>query len=370
MKKLFVIALAGALVMAFSAAAFAAPTVTISTRINQEFGWHNKSKELNNSDDDVTNVFVPLVGNSYLRGKFMSEDKKVGAMSEIALKSDNVTLRHAFGWYKMGNCTFLAGQTDNWHGSAPGSWSYQKLSESPGGGDLLGWGKAWLPRNPKLQVTWASGMFGVQASLEKPRSTPISFGTTGVDQYSTFPGITVSVDIKTKMFEITPSAMWMRWEAEGTASGVDDSIDAFGFILPLGIRVAGFKLLAELHYAKNPSTIWSGYSAAAPVMKADGSFEDGDLFGGYVELSYGMGALTIAAGVGVENISNDAWKDSLGYNDDNFTRVRYYLVLPYKAHKYLTIRPEFNYNDHGDNPADGKDGGNEWLIGVLFRFII
>ncbi|KIX16083.1 hypothetical protein [Dethiosulfatarculus sandiegensis] len=117
-----------------------APSVILGARVNQTIGWQNESHELtNNGQDDATKSFVDLPGNSYFRGKFTSADKKVGVHVGIDLKS-NVARRPVYGWYKVGNCKLLAGNTDNWHG-AP-YWNYQKLNAAPGGG-LLGWVKLW-----------------------------------------------------------------------------------------------------------------------------------------------------------------------------------------------------------------------------------
>ena len=94
--------------------AFAGYTVKMGARVNQEIGWSFTGKEQTvNGKDDVTDSFVNLVGNSYLRAKFMSDDKKVGAMIEIGMKEgSNIGTRHAYAWYRLGRCTFLAGQTE------------------------------------------------------------------------------------------------------------------------------------------------------------------------------------------------------------------------------------------------------------------
>ena len=371
MKKTLIIALAAALVVAFSVPAFAAYTVKMGARVNQEIGWSFTSKERTiNKKDDVVDSFVNLVGNSYLRAKFMSEDKKVGAHIEIGMKEgSNIGTRHAYAWYKMGNCTFLAGQTDNWQGGKGIYWASQKLAEGDSGGDALGWGKAWVPRQPKVQITWQSGAFGVQAALEKPRNLPVDYSVSTVDIVNKIPTVSLAVNYSGKYFEITPAFMWTQWQAEGDTRGYEDSINAYGVILPIAIKVGGFKVILEGHYATNPAGLYSNYGDYGVAVFKNNDIEDTRLVGGYGEVSYVTGALRIAVGAGVESFTNDAWKSTLNYKDDSMTRWMGWIALPYQAHKYLSIRPELNYYTYDDDIETGDDGGNEWIIGVLFRFV-
>lgn len=374
MRKLFAIALAALLVVAFSASAFAYD-VKLGARINQEFGWDFKSKErTNNKNDDVTTSFNSLVGNSYLNAKFMSEDKKVGAFIEIGMKEySNIGTRYAYAWYKVGNCTLSAGQFDNWQGGKGVYWTSQKLAQGASTGDVLGYGKAWVPRQPKIEFMYQAGAFGFSFALEKPNTVATTYSVPStVDVYNKIPGLSIAADYTSQVFEITPAFIWTRWDMEGMPSGYDETVDSMGFILPIAVKMGGFKLILEGHYAKNPAGVYSNYSTyGKAVFKNSGKVEDTDLVGGYGELSYVTGALRIAVGAGVESYTNDAWKakDGLGYKEDNVVQYMGWIALPYEVHKYLTIRPELNYFSFGDNPKDGKDGGNEWLIGVLFRFV-
>jgi hypothetical protein len=371
MKKLLVLTLALVMV-AFTIPAMAAeapgPSIVLGARVNQTIGWQNRSEELTaNGTDDITSSFVELPGNSYWRAKFTSADKKVGVHVEIGLKS-SVGMRHVYGWYKMGNCKLLAGNTDNWHGAV--YWNYHKLNAAPGG-DVLGWGKIWAPRRPQVQLTWASGNFGLQFALESGASVSALAG--GVDVYQTFPRASISMQFKTGGFSVTPSFGYSRYDFEGYPSGVDDNFAAWAVILPAKITAGAFTVQGELHYSANPGVGYSGYPGLAGYnvfsFKSNGDFEDTMNWGGYIDASYKVGALRIALGFGYEYFENDEWKKSWGFREDNFSRQLFYISLPYQVHKNLTLYPEFNYLNHGDSPMTGDDAGNEWVLGILFRFI-
>lgn len=370
MKKFLVLTLALVALFALSVPVMAAeapgPSIVLGARVNQTIGWQNKSKELtNNGKEDITKSFVELPGNSYWRAKFTSADKKVGVHVEIGLKS-SVGMRHVYGWYKVGNCKLLAGNTDNWHGAV--YWNYHKLDAAPGG-DVLGWGKIWAPRRPQVQLTWMAGNVGIQVALEK--AAGVSFS--GADVYQKFPRASLSAQFKSGGFSTTPSIGFVRYDFEGMPSGIDSTFDVWAAILPVKISAGAFTIQGELHYGANIGVGYAGYPGLAGYslfsFKSNGDFEDTKTWGGYIDASYKVGALRIALGFGYENFTNDEWKNTWGFREDNFARKLFYLSLPYKLHKNLTLYPEFNYLDHGDDPMTGKDAGNEWVLGLLFRFI-
>jgi hypothetical protein len=390
MKKLLVLTLALVMV-AFTIPAMAAeapgPSIVLGARVNQTIGWQNRSEELTaNGTDDITSSFVELPGNSYWRAKFTSADKKVGVHVEIGLKS-SVGMRHVYGWYKMGNCKLLAGNTDNWHGAV--YWNYHKLNAAPGG-DLLGWGKLWAPRRPQVQLTWEKDNFGVQVALEKAANVNTVYGASnylpffgypanttfadvGVDVYQTVPRLSLSMQYKTGGFSTTPSFGYAKYDTEGVPQGIEDNFEAWAFILPVKVVSGAFTVQGELHYAKNPGVGYSGYPGESGLslysFKSFSSYEDTTNWGGYIDASYSFGALRVAVGFGYEYFENDAWKETWGFKEDNFNRKLFYISLPYKMHKNLTLYPEFNYLDHGENWMNGEDNGNEWVLGVLFRFV-
>ena len=371
MKKSCTIALAAVLISVFSAPCFAGYTVKMGARINQEIGVSLTGKEQAvNGKDSITDSFVNLAGTSYLRANFMSEDRKVGAQMEAGVsEGTRMTTRRAFAWYQMSGFTFLAGQTDNWQGAAGPYWTQQRLAQGPGRDSARGWGKAWHPRRPKLQMTWRSGAFCIQASLEKPMDLPLNYPVSGVDVVNKVPGLGLALDYSGKMFSVSPAFIWTQWQADGDTQGFDDSLNAYGFILPAALKAGGFNFILELHYATNPAGLYGDYTTYGRAITSGTGFEDTRLFGGLAQAAYTSGKLTLALGLGVESFSNDAWKSTLNWKKDNTTRYLGWLAFPYQLHKYFAVRPELDYYDYGDDPEDGESAGSEWVLGLLFRFI-
>ena len=50
------------------------------------------------------------------------------------------------------------------------------------------------------------------------------------------------------------------------------------------------------------------------------------------------------------------------------TRKMYWVSVPTKIGQNLWLYPEFDYYDYDQN-ANDVDQGNEWVLGLLFRFL-
>jgi len=374
MKKLFVLMLALCALVAFAAPAFAAegPTsrVIINGRMLTDFGYWNRSEELTHSGKDVTTAFVNMPGHSFLRARWRTSDAMSGGRIELGLRSlqpaATVSLRYAYGWYKVGNCRILAGQTDNWFGSlAYHPKQYVGLNNNA---HLLlfGWGFLWPHRVPQVQLTYETKGWGIQFALEEPRAKA---APQGADFYINFPRVSVTGMFKAGGFMTHPGFLFVQHNYEGVQSG-DDSYNTWAFVLPMMYSAGGLTVKFQGHYGVNIVTEIPFYPAlSGPVQKANGDIEDTTTIGGMISAEYKMGKVAIIGGVGFEQFSNDEWKDTLGYKDDSNTRMGYFIAVPYQVNKFFGVHPEFSYFDYGDNPANGDDAGNEWMLGVEFRFI-
>jgi len=393
MKKFFAIMVAVAALVAFTAPAWAAdepgPSFTVHGRMLTDIGYNKTSKELTtNKKEAVTSAFVNLAGHSYLRAKFASVDKTTGGFVELGMSSkinntESVSLRYAYGWWKVGNCKLVAGQDDGWVGSlAHHPKQYLGVTQS---GKLLltNWGYIYSGRHPQVRFEWESGMFGFALAAVQPGAEYVPTGPTGTDYYANLPRFDLAAYLKAGGFWVQPGVAWSQLKMEGTASGADNTFTQFMAILPVKFTAGPFTAKAEVHYGQNNDIEWSGQLLSGlrtlprsePFIGAGGKIEDTKQVGGFISLEYKiLPVWEVVAGFGVEKLSNDAWKkattnNGAGYKNDDYTRKAYFVALPYDVTKNFTIHPEFSYFDYGDNIRDGKDFGNEWLLGLQVKFV-
>ena len=376
MKKFLVVMLTIAALVVFAGAAFAAESpssrVIINGRMLTDFGWWNRSKELTtNGADDVTTAFVNVPGHSYLRARWRTSNAMSGGMIELGLKSlqpsATVSLRYAYGWYKVGNFRILAGQTDNWFGSlAYHPKQYVGLNNNA---HLLlfGWGLLWPHRVPQVQFTYYTKTWGIQFAIEEPRATSAPAGT---DFYYSVPRLTLTGMFKAGGFMTHPGILWVNHQYEyGNVSVEDDSYVTWAVVLPIKYTAGAFTLKFQGHYGINLAPEIPFYPANSGPLFVGGKYYDTTTYGGFVSVEYKIGAITLIGGVGTEYFENDDWKNKLNYNDDSYQRVAYFVAVPYQVNKFFGIHPEFAYYGYGDDPETGDDDGNEWMLGVQFRFI-
>ncbi len=384
MNKLLIPILAVMLVVAAAAPALAVSpstyTFQMAARMLTDIGWQQKSQELtNNGSDDVGSWFLNLPGHSYLRARFYSVDKNVGGRIELGLKSIDasatVSLRYAYGYWRVGRCRILAGQTDNWFGStAYAAKQYLGLQENS---HLLlfGWGYLWSGRVPQVQFTYESDVWGLQFALEGPRQNDNYFDSSAsTDSTYIFPRASLTMMFKYRGMMTSPGFSFVHHKYEAGDSGAfDDAYNTWAFVLPIKFTTGPFTVKFHGHYGVNFATEYPFYSSTwtRPYRSGitNGDVEDTTIFGGMLAGEYSLGKLMITAGVGYENASNDAWSGKNGYSKDETVRLGAFVATPYQFTKNFGVHPEFGYYSHGDNPKTGEDLGNEWLLGVQFRFV-
>jgi hypothetical protein len=325
-----------------------------------------------------------MPGHSYLRARFYSVDKNVGGRIELGLKSlqpeASVSLRYAYGYWRVGNCRILAGQTDNWFGTlAYHPRQYVGLNENA---HLLffAWGLLWPHRVPQVNFTYNTSKWGIQFALEEPRQKNNYFGT-GTTSYFNFPRASLTLMFKFGGFMTHPGFNFVAHQYEAGGSGAsDNSYNTWAFVLPVKFSAGPFTLKFQGHYGINFATEYPFYSTTLtrPYSKTStggfsgtwtGDIEDTTVYGAYLAGEYKIGKMMVTGGVGYENMSNDAWNSGNGFSKDENVRVGAFIAVPYQFTKNFGVHPEFSYYSHGDNPQTGNDYGNEWLLGVQFRFV-
>ena len=382
MNKIIIIAIAAMAMLAVSVPALAVSpstyTFQMAARMLTDVGWWNRSEELTtNGSSSVGTWFLNMPGHSYLRARFYSVDKNVGGRIEIGLKSlqpnATVSLRYAYGYWRVGNCRILAGQTDNWFGTlAYHARQYIGLNENTHL-IMLGWGFLWPTRVPQVQFTYNTAKWGIQFALEEPRQKSNYFGS-GTDSTFKFPRASVTMMFKLGGFMTHPGFSFVQHSYEGGNSGAfDDSYNTWAIVLPVKFTTGPFTLKFQGHYGVNFATeyFYVPSTWARPYRSGitNGDIEDTKIYGGMLAGEYKIGKLMVTGGVGYENFSNDAWSGKNGYSKDENVRTSAFIALPYQFTKNFGIHPEFAYYSYGDNPQTGNDIGNEWLLGVQFRFV-
>jgi hypothetical protein len=383
MKKFLIIAVAVMALVAMSVPAMAVSpstyTFQMAARMLTDVGWDQQSQERTaNGSNDVGSWFLNLPGHSYLRGRFYSVDKNVGGRIELGLASlqpsATVSLRYAYGYWRVGNCRILAGQTDNWFGSlAYHIRQYVGLQENS---HLLmfGWGFLWPHRVPQVQFTYNTSKWGIQFALEEPRQKSNYFGT-GTDSYFVFPRASVTLMFKYGGFMTHPGFSFVNHQYEdGTNTvGGSDSYNTWALVLPIKFTTGPFTLKFQGHYGVNFATEYPFYPVnyTQPYLNGitSGDIDDTTIYGGVIAGEYQIGKLMITGGFGYENFSNDAWSGKNGYSKDENTRWGAFIAAPYQFTKNFGVHPEFSYYSYGDDPESGNSLGNEWLLGVQFRFV-
>ncbi|MCB2191244.1 MAG: porin [Deltaproteobacteria bacterium] len=381
MKRLVIIALAAAMALSVAVPALAVSpstyTFEMAARMLTDIGWQNKSQELTkNQSEDVGSWFVNMPGHSYLRARFYSVDKNVGGRIELGLKSlqpeASVSLRYAYGYWRVGRCRILAGQTDNWFGSlAYHVRQYVGLNENA---HLLmfGWGFLWPHRVPQVQFTYNTDKWGIQFAVEEPRSSSSTYygaANTGTDYYYNVPRLSLTAMFKFGGFMTHPGISYVNHQYEAGNTGQPDHDWAtWAIVLPIKFTTGPFTVKFQGHWGQNFGTEYPFYPSytRATLNAAGTDVSDTDIYGGVIAGEYKIGKIMITAGFGYENFQNDQW--STGGGDDTIERWGAFIAVPYQFTKNFGIHPEFSYYDYDKNPS-GTDGGNEWLLGVQFRFV-
>lgn len=385
MKKLFAIMVAVMALVAFSAPAFAAdvpgPSVVVGARIWQDLGYQNLSKELTvNKKDDVTTAFTNLTASSYLNVLFTSPDKTTGAKVELGLSSkignaEAASLRYAYGWWKVGNCKLVAGHDD----SRLGSLAYAPLQGLGAGQSakllMSEWGYIYSSRQPMVRFEYMAGNFGFTIAAVQPAAQIVPALPTGTDAYANLPRFDVTVEMAAGGFKASPAFGYSQIKAQGVTAGFDDSVTSWIALLPVKFSTGPFTVKANVFTGNNTDQEWDGGLSAglgalpkSIAIWSAGKVKDTKATGGFLSAEYKIGQFTLAAGYGLVKSENDVWKKPV-YQNEDYTRNMWFVSFPYQVTKNFIIHPEVAYWNYGDSVTTGKDNGNEWMMGLAFKFI-
>lgn len=348
MKKILLALMVAGLAVALAAPAFA--DTSFGGRVRWQMGWMADSEELtDNGDDDIVSGFMSVSSSSYFRVTFESKDKKVGVRIEMGLGS-TVTRRPVFGWYTIGNCKVVAGNNYTWAGDGvigAASW----LIDPTGGG----MGMTYHGRRPMLAIEWRSGNMGVQVGIFEPQ-----MDIAAVDDFRwVLPTLNVTVDAKFGSIQIAPAFGITHYMWEST--GGDDDLIAWFVGVPAKFAFGPVTLKVAVMYSINGASDYGQNALAAPILTAAGQVEDSESYGGWIEVGFSSGAVSVAGGAAFVTIDNDTYAGDI-------TQYKFYVHLQYKVHANFVIRPEIGYIDYDETVA-GADAGSSFQVGLRFQFV-
>jgi hypothetical protein len=347
MKKILLALMVAGLVVALAAPAFA--DTTFGGRVRWNYGYKADSEELTDNGEDATvSGFMSVSSSSYFRVTFESKDKLVGVRIELGL-GDTVTRRPVFGWYTMGNCKIVAGNNYTWAGDTIIGASSWLIDPTAGG-----FGMTYHGRRPMIAIEWRSGNFGVQVALLEPQMDM------AMDDFRwVLPTLNVTLDAKFGSIQVAPAfgITHYMWEAE---SG-DDSLVAWFIGVPAKISFGPVDVKVAFMYSVNGSADAGQNDLASPIL-VNGEVEDSKSYGGWLQVGYSAGAVSVHFGAAFVTIDNDT------FVSDDVTQFKYYVHLQYKLHKNLVIRPEIGFIDYADDQYD-NEAGSSFQVGLRFQFV-
>ncbi len=371
-----------------------APLVSLQARLLTDLGYHHLDAEQTaNQREAVTGAYLNLAANSYLRATFTSPDQVAGGLVELGLNSklgnaEATTLRYAYGWWRSGPFRLLAGQDEGWLGGVRHAPKQFLGTSQSGKLYLCEWGLLYSGRQPQVRLEYNREAWAVSLGLVSPLAelTPQQSGgvATGsqalpgtVDIYDYLPRLDLAFQFTFGGLWLGPGVGWVQHRLEN-APGRDDSFSSWAAILPFKFAHGPLTLKGEVHWAQNNDYEWSGnvlsslrgLPRAVIFLQPDGAISDTRQVGGFLALEYKLTSKwEVTAGLGLEQLSNDAWKDSAHYAEDSYTRRAIFFAIPYQVTPNFGIHPELGLYDYGDNIRTGQAFGDEWLAGVQFRWI-
>lgn len=387
MKKLFISVVAIMTLMVFVGAAWAQatepnPSAVLGGRIWTDFGYQNLSREMTVSDKEFTTTFLQVSGHSYLSGTWTNADKTTGGHIglNVASKADDkeiVGLRYAYGWWKVGNCQLVAGQTDGWLGSL----AYMPLTTfgvtQSFKSALINWGFVYSSRSPQVRLEWRSDNVGFSLAAVQPAAEQIP-DVSGTDIYANIPRFDIAAEFKACGFMTTPAFGWSQLKYQGMPNNWTDRYNSWIVMLPLKYTMGPFTAKIQLHTGANTEIEYSGELQTNPAVApkilplwvSSGKEYDSKETGGMIALEYQIGTMIVTGGYGQVKIENGCWAPSNGYKFNNYDRKAWFIALPFGVTKNFNVSPEFQYYMYGDNmTTNNKIMGNEWLLGLQFKFM-
>jgi hypothetical protein len=281
-----------------------------------------------------------------------------------------------YGYYKFGNCTFLAGKTD---GHIYSVTAYQNLGFNNNNHLAgFGWGTIYDARVAQIRFSQdISKTFGYDITLAEPFYYTDNGGTTVSAAYplrnsqAGFPLTAAKLRMNFGAVSLMPAGFvqYVKWNDLRIPGNdnPDDNMTSWGVVLPVVVKAGAFTGTFQGTYGQNlngPLTLQSVYHR---YQRVNGSIKDTTGWNGFADLAFTAGAVTPHFYIGYDRAENDD-----AYVGDKYNaRMMYGVGVNWKITDNFYVVPEFTWYDYGKNPrvANNPNLGTEWLGGVQFQFV-
>ena len=380
MKKTLIFALVLGLAVMFAVPAFAFKiegakdtNFYFGALMLTDIGAWNRSKELYDGKSDQTEFFLNVPPHSRVRGSM--EVGNVGGYFELRMAGDQATTKTNFsggaefvesaklyGWYKFGNCTFLAGKTD---GHVFSVTAGQNLGLGVSGHVAgFGWGTVYDQRNTQVRFSQdVTKVVGYDISLVQPQY----YTDTNQRSFATIPLVAAKLRLNFGVVSLMPAGYYQYVKWNNLPNGFDDNMTSWYTVLPVVVKAGAFTGTFQIGYGANIASPLALESGFQQYQRVNGKVKDTTGLNGFVDLAFNAGPVIPHLYVGYDKAENTDVYVGDKYN----IRMMYGASVNWKVAESFYVVPEFTYYDYGKNPnvAGNPDLGKEWLGGIQFQFV-
>jgi hypothetical protein len=243
----------------------------------------------------------------------------------------------------------------------------------------IGAGCMWDSRRPQIRVNLDNGLsFSIiQPEDEDPPGIDAALPYNDVDIDVKIPKMVIAYDYKAEGIHLRPGIAYQTYEVEDDAGvAFSEDIDSWIAFLHGKWDLASVAFTFTGYVAENldnygvvgtnpyrvDATGALAYDAGSAFIKADGSVEDAESFGGFINAAIPLDPYPITLGWGFSNSSNDAVD---GWDEDDELMV-YFVNCKIPIADNFKVTPEIGYWDGMENNA-GLDDPDHFYVGMTWQ---
>jgi hypothetical protein len=290
----------------------------------------------------------------------------------LGVGENEVYTRLLYGKWDFGGGTLTVGQD-----YTPVTWTSDQ--QGPGIFDdvnaqsydvqnaFIGVGCLWDSRRPQIRLNLDNGFY---FALIQPEDEDPPGGAIGSDVDCTWPKVVTGFDFKGEGYHLRPGVAFQTYEIDTIASD-DEDIDSWFFFLHGKVDMGAVTFKFTGHYGENldnygitgrTNPYAAGIDASSAFVQADGSVEDAECFGGFIQAAIPVDPCTVSFGVGYSSSEND----DVSMFDHEDELMGYFVNCKIPIADSFTATPEFTYWDGMENEA-GCDDPNHWALGITWQ---